>query len=210
MHRVVAALCAVLVFACLWFRAPLWTHKVADMASLRTGDLVLFKFGSRDLSYKDVVTVLTHVGIVVRKDGVPHILEMHEAGDLRALGIDEGGVHLNPLADRVRTYEGVAFALRLRPHVAPDEAALHAAMPDLMRIPFYEEYHKHFTTYCVPRMLCRRCMKPAAPRPSMFCSEFVGRCLQVLGVLPPQNFGCTPPERFMHMTDVFEPPTLLK
>lgn len=170
--------------------------------SLRTGDLVLFRYNEASLAH-DLVSPFTHVGMVVDFDGKKCIIESHNRGDAKALGVLDGGVHVYDLKDRVRTYEGCTFVLRMRHglHVDPGaEKYMKSKIPEeYAAIPYYESYASHIGMYCLPKALCDTCFdKPV--RRGMFCSEFVGLLLGDLGVLPPgRDVDCLTPTSFVNI-----------
>lgn len=183
-----------------------------DMDNLRTGDLVLFRWHTVGPVHQ-LFSVFTHVGMVVQRGGVKYILETHRRGDAACMGVFTGGVHLHRLHARVRAYRGRVFAQRLRPDAAPDARNLWRRLPSLSDIPYDDHHRSHFGSCCVAGSVCAGCGR-CERRRGMFCSEFVGLLLQLLGLLPPDaELGCLTPESFVHLQvggeRLFGPPELV-
>lgn len=180
----------------------------ARVDGLRTGDLVLFRHRDAD-PVQQLVTAFSHVGMAVEVGGDVWILETHAAGDVKALGVLSGGVHMYPLRARVRAYEGCVYALRLHPWVALDVANMWRQLPALTGIPFYTRYRDHYMGQCLVNKVCGGCLPPTR-RKGMFCSEFVGLLLKVMRAMPPDApLGCLAPESFVRMPRLYGKPELL-
>lgn len=184
-----------------WWKVRGLPRVCLDELTLRTGDLLLF-ISSSASPVTQLISVFTHVGMVVERGGAQYILETHEQGDAARLGVFTGGVHLHPLRARVLAYEGRVCALRLRPGAAPDELNLWRHLPSLSDIPFHSRYRSHYAGCCVAKSGCGR-------RAGMFCSEFVGLLLKLLGLLPPETpLQCLTPESFVSLS-MYAPPVFL-
>ena len=201
------ALAAVAAFAASWLvsyaramrlrGAPAVPLDVA-LAAARTGDLVAFRHRTTmpwDLPSR-MVSAVTHVGVVVRDNGVVKVVETHNVGDTRALGVFDGGVHAYPLDQRARAYDGEVYLCRLAVPLSPgQEAALRAAVRELSGVPFETRFKRHYASKC----LVRTGRRGAEPRDQMFCSEFLGLVLVRAGLLPPDtDTQCLTPESFLH------------
>lgn len=169
--------------------------------SLRTGDVILFRWRGISGAH-ELVSAFSHVGlVVVPRDGTRWVVEIHKDGDARAMGVEGGGVRAYPLRQRVATYPGTAYALKLdRARFDVDAAAILGALPELVSTPYDTAHKTHLGEHCVPKAVCPSCFGPSPKRDGMFCSEFVGVLLQRAGVLPSDtDTGCLTPESFVHV-----------
>lgn len=167
----------------------------------RTGDVVLFRWDRTGIVH-DLVSVFSHVGLVVERDGQPWILETHKHGDARALGYEGGGVRAYPLADRVRTYPGAAWVLKLdRTRWQVDSRRLERAFSSLADRPYDEDHVRRLGSCFVETALG---VGGSHGSRAMFCSEFVGELLKGAGVFARgYDTACLTPESFAHMPDVY-------
>ena len=169
--------------------------KTLQELRMETGDLLLFRWHAVDTLH-ELFSSFTHVGMVVRMGSSnTFVLETHRKGDTNS---GRGGVHVYNLADRVQSYEGDNFILKMRPGLMTEqlERQLLAKVPSYKQIPFYDQYREHYQGYCVPKMACNSCLMQQ-PRTGMFCSEFAGHLLQDMGILEKSvSIACLTPGSF--------------
>lgn len=177
------------------------THMpVCSLTSARTGDVVLFRWDGTGIVH-DLVSTYSHVGLVIVRDGEPWILETHKVGDARDLGYGGDGVRAYPLAERVQTYPGAAWILRLHPSLSVSSKDLERAFASLESTPY--DYHstKRMASCFVDTVLG---VGGSHASHKMFCSEFVGELLRRLGVLSSEyDTACLTPESFAHMPHAY-------
>lgn len=210
--RRVASLLAVAALAALFVHVHaklVWLRELPskDLAevhgSLRTGDVVLFRQPSPSVVFQ-AASVFTHVGVVV-DSGTKQVLETHLPGDTKHMGFGTvGGVNMYDLRQRVATYQGTMFILRLRPDVRTSAGVVLHSLPRYAQIPYYDKYILHHALQCLPRALLGTSSARQSDPGSMHCAMFVGLVLRDLGVLPaPTKIECLTPESFAHMPWAF-------
>lgn len=184
-----------------------WVHDIptrklhTEFASLRTGDIILFRNKRASLAH-DLVSPFTHIGMVVVHGDKKLTLETHAPGDTKALGVDRGGVNMYDLNRRLETYQGMMYVLKARPGLINRgaQAILKRNIAKYMTIPYDDGAIAHIGMYCLPKRVCNVCFK-AQERTRMFCSEFLGLVLQDMGILPPHlEIGCLTPTSFVNLT----------
>lgn len=175
-----------------------------DSLNVQDGDLILFRWNKVGILH-DILSPFTHVGIVINGE----ILETHLKGDTESY---RGGVHLYNLKERIKNYKGYNFILKKRiPLTKFQTNKIMSNLEEYKKIPFHDEYEKHFKNVCVPKKICKSCFKEHIEKQSMFCSEFVGYILKEIGELPKDfNIQCLTPSSFLNLENIYDKEKLFK
>lgn len=185
----------------VWLRELPTKNLAAVYGALRTGDVVLFVQPSPSVVFQ-AVSVFTHVGVVVDNGNAgKQVLETHMPGDTRHMGFDTSGVNMYDLRQRVATYDGTIFILRLRPEV---KARTSVILSKYAKIPYYDTYMMHHALHCLPQALFGTWGTRQSDPTRMHCAMLVGLVLRDLGVMSPSStIECLTPESFAHMPRAF-------
>lgn len=184
----------ILIVFLTYHSTPISFIKEGFNGYMNDGDLILFRWNSVGILH-EMLSSFTHVGIVINGE----ILETHLKGDTESV---RGGVHLYNLKDRISKYKGSNYILKAKtPLTKTQTKFILDNLEEYKKIPFHDEYEKHFKNVCIPKMICKKCFKTHEKK-SMFCSEFVGFILKELGILPVDyNLECLTPQSFLNLKD---------
>ena len=168
-------------------------YSMEDMKKcIKMGDVILFR--STDVTFMhDYLTPFTHVGIIVEIGGEKKILEIHSEGDVKHMGLECKNVVVYDFETRVLYYDGEIYCLKLRERLSDEtkEDFIVNKLPGLRKKKFYKDYINYTRNNCVMRN------RNTKGRGKMFCSEFIGHCLQQLGVISGlYNISCLFPGDF--------------
>lgn len=147
----------------------------------KTGDLIYFRWPTPDIGFR-LFSKFSHIGMVYKKsDDEVYILETHPEGDGSELGVDDGGVHIYNLKDRLNKYYGYCYLSKLNtPNKSASDITRHINknLDRYKMIPFDEGFRYTFIKSCFTKL-----DYPVEITTPMCCSQFVGFILKDLGVL---------------------------
>ena len=183
-----AILASVLVLART--RLPSSYINLAHLAShAKTGDIILFQYHTPGPSR--LVSTMSHVGIVERRGRHLYIWEAHAKGDADYLDVETGGVHIHPLAPRLKGYSGITTWAPVRRPLTPAETVnLQAFLREMHGTAFDDKHTSRYVAECLLGMPS----KP--PSSSVFCSEFVAMAFDaVFGRRRARSTTCYTPDQ---------------
>lgn len=147
----------------------------------KTGDLIYFRWPTPDIGFR-LFSKFSHIGMVYKKsDDEVYILETHPEGDGSELGVDDGGVHIYNLKDRLNKYYGYCYLAKLNtPNKSASDITRHINenLDKYKMIPFDEGFRYTFIKSCFTKL-----DYPVEITTPMCCSQFIGFILKDLGVL---------------------------
>ncbi len=147
-----------------------------------SGDLILFRWNPVGPIFR-FFTKYNHGGLVVGD----RILECHPEGDAEDIGVFSGGVHLNPLMERLKTYNGRCFISRQQIDISD-----HIDKVDLSEFldrPFDDNFRATFVKSVVYKLFS---VADTSTKPDMCCSELVEAVLQKINVSMDPSTVTTP------------------
>lgn len=197
MRGLVMAACGIALLLWYFHRSSLQVPTVRlDSMNARAGDLVLFRSPFVDPVH-EVYSFFTHVGVLYVDRGRLRILETHRFDDTLNNGRFTSGVHTYDARERLSTYDGDVFLLTLNPALARPglSGAIAQRFDAYAATPFNEDYTAFIVSNCL--------FGPSGGSQkldALFCSQFVGRVLVDVGLLPPTtDVRCLTPESFTDM-----------
>ena len=146
----------------------------------KTGDLIYFRWPSVDIGFR-LFSKFSHIGMVYKEsDEKVYILETHPEGDGSELGIDDGGVHLYNLKDRLNKYYGYCYLAKLKTDnkMINYTQYIKENLDRYKQIPFDEGFRYTFIKSCFKKL-----DYPVETTTPMCCSQFIGFILKDFGIL---------------------------
>lgn len=131
---------------------------------LKTGDIILFKNYNDNLIYT-IFAPFTHVGIVIKSDKL-YILESHKLG--RVLNYYTSGVNLYDLKERIDTYNGNVYLLRLKKEISNQNQILEKINKYKTDFEYPTNYKKYYISECFFNI-----NKYSRNDNKLLCSEFI-------------------------------------
>lgn len=159
-----------------------------------TGDILLFRYKSLDPLH-NIISLFSHIGMIyVDRNNKKKIIETHNSGDTKYLNLDNEGVQIYDIKDRIKGYEGnVYLAKNLSQNI--NNNIIHNKLEMYKNIPFNTNYRNDFINQCL-------LFSKYDTSPKLQCSQFIGLLLKDLNVLPEDfNLTCLTPEYFLSLKD---------
>lgn len=148
-------------------------EKMEEIA--QTGDLVIFRWNTIDVGFR-LFSKFSHVGMIVKHKGKLYILETHPK-EFPDSEIDDSGVHLYHLKNRLNVYNGTYYFTQLNTSDNKREQLRKHVLNNLNKykkeIPFDLNFRNIFVLNYFYNLFNIKLPK----RESMFCSEFIGTIL---------------------------------
>lgn len=154
-------------------------------STCKTGDLVLFRWYYMDAGFR-IFSKFSHVGLVVRAAHTVYILEMHPEGEYLDF---PSGIHLHLLRDRVASYGGPCYFLRLNDGCSGSlkiQRVLNEHLESFKEsIEFDTNFRNNFVLNWFSCTLGLTPTGPGGPSPprKLFCSQFIGYILHLAGLV---------------------------
>ena len=168
--------------------------------SCNTGDIIYFRWPYPDIGFR-LFSKFSHVGMVYRDDKRVYILETHPEGDGSELGVDESGVHLYDLKERIEKYTGICYlsTLNIDSCVQSESLNVHRLVEKRMdkykRIPFDEDFRYNYVMAYLHNLIGK-----TRKNEKMYCSTFIGFILKDLELLHDNcNIEVFSPSSFLHL-----------
>lgn len=176
---------------------PVTMQRVLDEA--KTGDLILFRWGTRG-PVESSVSYFSHVGMILEGK----LVEAHARGDTEHLGNPEGGIFAYDIAERLGTYEGsVYWAPLVHPLSRQTIRRLQTTVEDLSDTPFDHGYPEWYIGGCMLGLGLEK-------NKGLFCSEFMARVLQGAGLIRSTvNASCQTPDAIATNHGLYMKPHLI-
>ena len=173
-------------------------NKIYDLAE--TGDIIYFRWHTMDIDH-EIISPFTHIGMIIVIGNIKYIIETHLAGDTSNIGVLTGGVNLYPLKLRINNYEGYTFLSKLNQINRPTDINVQDFITKIkdykQNIPFQNDYKGYFINNCLAKRVLS--IEPEKTQ-EMFCSEFIGFCLNELNITNNDfNFKCLVPIDFRYI-----------
>jgi len=163
----------------------------------KTGDIIFFRYKSV-LLFDKLFSTYSHVGMVIEIDNEKYIIEIHEKGDAKNMGIETGGVHLHDLIDRINTYEGNTYYSKLKYDIDKDIINKFINnIDEYKKIEFESSYKFYILNNCLLDRIYNKCIRKNTNK--KFCSEFVMFCLYELRIVENDCSHCVFPDDFIHL-----------
>jgi len=198
-------LLAILVLICvvviLYLRSlfPVISQSFDEVYELaQTGDIIYFIHEHSYSFFKYIRPFMSHVAMVVvsPKTNEKYVIEIHAKGDKKCLGVNKkSGIHIYPLKWRIKRYLGCVYLAKLNYKLSIENIKqfINNIKDYQNNIPFDESFK---ITGCKKLLFGVNINKDH----KMFCTEFVGFCLQKLSVI--QNYHhITLPIDFLFLQD---------
>lgn len=142
-----------------------------------TGDLVIFRWNSVDVGFR-LFSKFSHVGMIVKQKGKLYLLETHPKEEEPDSEIDDSGIHLYHLKNRLEEYNGTYYFTQLKTDDDNRERLRKHILDNLKMykktIPFDTNFRNIFVLNFFYNLFGIELPK----RKSMFCSEFIGTILE--------------------------------
>jgi hypothetical protein len=170
----------------------------------KTGDIIYFRWPYPDIGFR-LFSKFSHVGMVYRKGKNVYILETHPEGDASELGVDESGVHLYDLKERVEKYTGICYLSKLNidscvlRESGSDSLNVHKFVENELdkykKIPFDEDFRYNYVMAYLHHLIGK-----TRKNDKMYCSTFIGFILKDLKLLDDNyNIEVFSPSSFLHL-----------
>jgi len=190
------------------------------LQTLKTGDLVLFSYRAKNPFLRWPIKLYqslllgsewTHVGLIVESNGIPYIAESTaKENNLKKYGYAD----LNPLLDRLKSYQGrIAFRKLNRIINNQDQARLIKYIKSTQGIPFEENLEKHIIHNCILKN-CHKCQNIFAKvtklpeRMGYFCTEYVQILMKKAGIIDVNKYkvadNCSMPLYFTDLSSTMK------
>jgi hypothetical protein len=141
-----------------------------------TGDLVIFRWNIIDIGFR-LFSKFSHVGMIVKHKDKLYLLEIHPKENLES-DVDDSGVHLYHLKNRLNEYDGTYYYTQLNKNNNIKEKLRKHIMTNLKMykktIPFDTNFRNIFVLNYFYNLLNIKLHK----REAMYCSEFLGTILE--------------------------------
>ena len=165
-----------------------------------TGDIIYFRWPYPDIGFR-LFSKFSHVGMVYKIKNKVYILETHPEGDASELGVDESGVHLYDLNERIEKYEGTCYLskLNIQDVINITTNSIHQFVEKRMdkykRIPFDENFRYNYVMAYLHNLIGK-----TRKNEKMYCSTFIGFILKDLELLDNKcNIEIFSPSSFLHL-----------
>lgn len=183
-------LCLIIPTRIFCNKKPLLLSNADTIASLSSGDIILFKHDEMSVLTK-CITYFSHVGIVLKTNDQSYILENHAYGDATDMNINTGGVHLHNLHKRLITYKGNFQVLKLN-------APLNNAQVNGLIDTYHDRYKKFEFKDNLVYDYIQECFLGTKKLSRYNCSEFIMTVLNDLGMIN-ENVQCKVPDSFIDL-----------
>jgi len=170
----------------------------------KTGDIIYFRWPYPDIGFR-LFSKFSHVGMVYKQGNNVYILETHPEGDASELGVDESGVHLYDLKERIEKYTGICYLSKLNIKdniedvVNKNTKMIHQYIEKHLdkykKIPFDEDFRYNYVMAYLHHLIGK-----TRKNDKMYCSTFIGFILKDLNLLDNDcNIEVFSPSSFLHL-----------
>jgi len=164
----------------------------------KTGDVIYFRWGTVNVLH-ELFCKYTHMGMVLEIDDDKYIIENHPKGFAKEIDIDNEGVQIYKLIDRIKIYDGNMYYSKLMTKIDPDKLNMfYNNIEKYKNIKFTELFGKYILNECVLNKIYKNECKYSDENYKL-CSEFVLFCLYELDIVK-HNCNCVFPSDFIDLT----------
>lgn len=190
MKRII--ICLIILFIIINIIQKILLYKKCNNVNIKSGDIVLFRSKSKDY-LTELIEHFTHIGIVIFINNKPYILETHSKNDPLNIGISTEGVNIYNYYDRINTYEGNIYLLKLKkPLNNIQEKKLLTNIDKYKKIKFIKNYKQYYKKYCLINLYKNT-------NNGMICSEFIYYILNDIGLIKDCFYKCKTPSDFLKL-----------
>lgn len=167
-------------------------YKKCNNNNIKSGDIVLFRSKNKDY-LTELIINFTHIGMIIFIDNKPYILETHSKNDPLNIGISTEGVNIYNFYDRINTYKGHIYLLKLKkPLNNIQEKKLLTNIDKYKKIKFIKNYKNYYKKYCLIKLYKNT-------NKGMICSEFIYYVLNDIGLIKDSYYKCKTPSDFLKL-----------
>jgi hypothetical protein len=164
-----------------------------DSYDLKTGDIILFK-NYNDNIFDTLITTFTHVGIVIKSDKL-YILESHKLEYV--LNYYTSGINLYDLKERINTYNGNTYLLRLKKEISNQNEILEKINKYKTDFKYPKNYKKYYISECFFNI-----NKYNRNDNKLLCSEFIYYVLLDNNIISNDNkYLCMKPSDYIYLDE---------
>ena len=169
--------------------------------NIKTGDIILFRRDKLDI-FSSMISLFTHVGIIVVFNNKKYILETHNKNDTKYMGYETIGVNLYDIKERIMNYKGNCYIVPINNISSLQQNLLINNIAKYKNIKFDNNFKQHIMTYCILKKICNTCINKTTKK-NMFCSEFITFILIDLGIISNNiEKSCITPNNILNLTDI--------
>ncbi len=179
----------ILILIIIIIKRILLLYKKCNNDNIKTGDIVLF----RTKNISKLIIPFTHIGMIIFIDNKPYILETHSKNDPLNTGVSTEGVNIYNFYDRINTYEGHIYLLKLKkPLNNIQKNKLITSIDKYKKIKFIKNYKNYYKKYCLINLFKNT-------NKGMICSEFIYYVLNDIGLIQDSFYKCKTPFDFLKL-----------
>jgi hypothetical protein len=183
----------ILILIIIIIKRILLLYKKCNNDNIKTGDIVLF----RTKNISKLIIPFTHIGMIIFIDNKPYILETHSKNDPLNTGVSTEGVNIYNFYDRINTYEGHIYLLKLKkPLNNIQKNKLITSIDKYKKIKFIKNYKNYYKKYCLINLFKNT-------NKGMICSEFIYYVLNDIGLIQDSLYKCKIPSDFLKLKKLY-------
>ena len=165
--------------------------------TLKTGDLIIYRWEYVDVGFR-MFSKFSHVAMVVKKGKHLYLLETHPNENKKNNKLDNQGIHLYLLKNRLSQYNGQYYVARLDRNIDIDRSNLTKYIIDNLtqfkkEIPFDNCFRDLFVYNYFATLLGIQIPN----KKEMFCSQFIAYLLDKFGIYHTDNLVSIEPGSFL-------------